>query len=141
VGRLVAQHGPGRIEVTVDVRDVIAIGHGWSAGAAGIAPVEAILGLRDRGVTTFEVTAIDRDGLLGVPDLALCGRLVEFGGVSIIASGGISSLEDLRAVRERGCAGAIVGRAIYEGRIDLGEALVLLGSPSRARGRNADSRQ
>jgi phosphoribosylformimino-5-aminoimidazole carboxamide ribotide isomerase len=45
--------------------------------------------------------------------------------VSIIASGGIRSLEDLRAVRDRGCAGAIVGRAIYEGQIDLAAALVL----------------
>jgi phosphoribosylformimino-5-aminoimidazole carboxamide ribotide isomerase len=129
VGRLVAQHGSEMIAVAIDVRDGMAIGHGWSAAEDGLAPEEAIVRLRDAGITTFDVTAIDRDGLLDGPDLDLYERLVEFGGISIIASGGISSIEDLRAVRERGCTGAIVGRAIYEGQFDLAEALVYAREP------------
>ena len=75
------------------------------------------------GVTTFELTAISRDGLLEGPDLDLLAQLVVPGHGSVIASGGISSLADLRAVADLGCTGAIVGRALYEDRIDLGEAL------------------
>jgi phosphoribosylformimino-5-aminoimidazole carboxamide ribotide isomerase len=57
------------------------------------------------------------------PDLDLLRRLVGLDHGRVIASGGITTLEDLRAVRDLGCAGAIVGRAIYEGALDLGEAM------------------
>jgi phosphoribosylformimino-5-aminoimidazole carboxamide ribonucleotide (ProFAR) isomerase len=79
--------------------------------------------LRDAGVTTFELTAIARDGLLEGPDLDLLAQLVSPEAGSVIASGGISSLADIRAVADLGCAGAIIGRALYELRIDLGEAV------------------
>ena len=84
---------------------------------------EALGRLADAGVTTFEVTAIDRDGTLEGPDLALLADLVALGLGDIVASAGISSLADIRAVRSLGCAGAIVGRALYEGRIRLAEAI------------------
>jgi len=69
-------------------------------------------------VATFEATAVARDGLLEGPDLELLARLVALGVGEIIASGGVSSLEDIRTVRMLGCVGAIVGRAIYEGRLN-----------------------
>ncbi len=72
---------------------------------------------RTAGVETFEVTAIERDGTMAGPDLALLGRVVEIGRGAIIASAGIATTNDLRAVRALGCAGAIVGRALYEGRV------------------------
>jgi phosphoribosylformimino-5-aminoimidazole carboxamide ribotide isomerase len=122
-GRLVTTHGADRIAVAIDVRDGRAVGSGWAHDAVVIDATEAIERLADAGVSTFEVTAIDRDGLLGGPDVGLYERLVRLGRGSIVASGGIASLQDLRDVRAQGCAGAIVGRAIYEGRIDLGEAL------------------
>jgi phosphoribosylformimino-5-aminoimidazole carboxamide ribotide isomerase len=124
-GRLVSTHGSNRIAAAIDVRDGAAIGHGWAEGTAGIEAAEAIERLADAGVITFEVTAINRDGLLGGPDLALYERLVGLGRGSVVASGGIASIEDLLAVRALGCAGAIVGRAIYEGRFELAEALAL----------------
>ena len=74
----------------------------------------------------FVVTSIARDGALGGPDLALLGRLVAMDLGAIIASGGISSIADLEAVRDIGCEAAIVGRAIYEGRLDLTAALAAL---------------
>jgi phosphoribosylformimino-5-aminoimidazole carboxamide ribotide isomerase len=122
VARLVARFGPDRIAIALDVRDGLAVGHGWVPGAGGVAAGEALAMLADRGAATFEVTAIDRDGLLGGPDLELLGRMVSLGRGDVIASAGISSLEDLDASRAIGCTGAIVGRAIYEGRLDLAEA-------------------
>lgn len=126
-GRLVTTHGADRIAAAIDVRDGRAVGHGWSSDAAGIDAEEAIQRLIDVGVTTFEVTAIERDGLLSGPNLGLYERLVALGRGSIIASGGITTLDDLRAVRGVGCDGAIIGRAIYEGRLDLRAAIVVAG--------------
>jgi phosphoribosylformimino-5-aminoimidazole carboxamide ribotide isomerase len=120
---LVATHGASRIAVAIDVRDGQAIGEGWHGSAAGVPARAAMARLRDAGVTTFELTAIARDGLLEGPDLDLLAQLVSPEAGSVIASGGISSLADIRAVADLGCAGAIIGRALYELRIDLGEAV------------------
>lgn len=123
VGRLVATHGPERIAVALDVRGGVAVGDGWRAGAPGVIVEDALVGLADQGITTFEVTAIDRDGLLGGPDVALLARLVGMDRGAIVASGGIGSIDDIRAVRAIGCAGAIVGRALYDGRLTVGDAI------------------
>ena len=77
----------------------------------------------DQGITTFEVTAIDRDGLLEGPDLGLLRRAIALNRGRIIASGGIASVQDTAAVRSIGCAGAIIGRALYEGQLSLRDAL------------------
>jgi phosphoribosylformimino-5-aminoimidazole carboxamide ribotide isomerase len=124
-GRLVDTHGAEHIVVALDVRAGLAVGHGWTAEAAGIDAAEAINRLADIGITIFEVTAIERDGMLIGPDLALYERMVRLGRGSIIASAGIASLDDLRAVRAVGCAGAIVGRALYEGRFTVSDAIGL----------------
>jgi phosphoribosylformimino-5-aminoimidazole carboxamide ribotide isomerase len=127
-GRLVATHGAGRIVVAIDVREGRAVGHGWKRDAPGIAAATAIDRLADEGLTTFEVTAIARDGLLEGPDLPLYEQLLRLDRGTIIASGGIATLDDLRAVRDVGCRGAIVGRALLEGPLDLGDALRLAAS-------------
>ncbi len=115
--------GVGRIAVALDVRDGLAVGQGWVPGASGVPVEEALATLADRGAQTFIVTAIERDGLMKGPNLALLGRMVDLGRGEIIASAGVSSLEDIVAVRSIGCVGAIVGRAIYENRIDLASAV------------------
>jgi phosphoribosylformimino-5-aminoimidazole carboxamide ribotide isomerase len=125
----VAAHGADRIAVALDVRDGLAIGEGWRSGAPGAPPDDAIRRLADVGVATFEVTSIDRDGLLGGPDLTMLGELVEVGRGRIIASGGVARVEDIEAVRRLGCAGAIVGRALYNGSLDLSAALVAASTP------------
>jgi phosphoribosylformimino-5-aminoimidazole carboxamide ribotide isomerase len=79
--------------------------------------------LADRGARTFIVTAIERDGLLGGPNLDLLGEMVALGRGEVVASAGVASIEDIAAVRALGCAGAIVGRALYEGRVDLAAAV------------------
>ena len=100
-------------------------GPAWTSDAGDDDPTSLIARLADVGVRTFEVTAIDRDGMLGGPDLALYKTLVDAGRGDVIASGGITTADDLVAVREAGCVGAIVGRAIYEGRLRLEDALTL----------------
>jgi phosphoribosylformimino-5-aminoimidazole carboxamide ribonucleotide (ProFAR) isomerase len=119
----VNDYGTDRVAVAIDVRDGRASGDGWLASAATTDALEAIRRLADVGVSTFEVTAIDRDGLLGGPDLDLLTRAVELGRGRIVASAGIASVEDIAAVRRVGCAGAIVGRALYEGQLSLRDAL------------------
>jgi len=138
-GGIVRRYGTDRIAVALDVRDGFAVGEGWREGAAGVPAVEALVRLADVGVTIFEVTAIERDGLLEGPDVSLLRRLVGTAADRgrIIASGGIASVADLLAVRDLGCAGAIVGRAIYDGAIELAGALAALnaefhGSPRQA---------
>jgi phosphoribosylformimino-5-aminoimidazole carboxamide ribotide isomerase len=125
VAALVSTYGAGRIAVAIDVRDGRAVGHGWTTAAAGSDAVKAIAALTAVGVTTFEVTAIERDGLLEGPDLGLYDRLLQLNRGSIIASGGITTLDDVRSLRAKGCAGAIVGRALYEGSLDLAAAVSL----------------
>lgn len=122
-GRLVERFGANRVAVALDVRDGMAVGGGWVPGDPGIAVELALVGLADVGVATFEVTAIDRDGTLDGPDLDLLARLVRLGRGAVVASAGIASVDDIRRIREAGCAGAIVGRALYEGRFRLEDAL------------------
>jgi phosphoribosylformimino-5-aminoimidazole carboxamide ribotide isomerase len=139
VARLVHALGRERVVAAVDVRDGVALGEAWRPGAEGVPPLTLIERLFDVGVRTFEVTAVDRDGSLEGPDLPLLGTVVEafarlersIGGgredglssaTGVIASGGIRSIDDLRAVRDLGCGGAIVGRALLEGRLDLAAA-------------------
>ncbi len=122
-GRLIAAHGASRLGVAVDVRDGFAVGHGWAAHAAGVEALDVVTRLADQGVELFEVTAIDRDGMLGGPDLPLYERLVGLGRGSIVASAGIASSPDIQALRAIGCTGAIIGRALYDGSLDLAEAL------------------
>jgi len=126
-GRLVGQYGAGRIAVALDVREGLAVGQGWVPGAAGVAVADALERLADEGVRVFEVTAIDRDGTLAGPDLAMLGGLVRRGRGDLIASAGVASAADITAVRALGCAGAIVGRALYEGRVTLEDALAAAG--------------
>ncbi len=116
---IVARHGAGRIVASIDVRDGLALGEGWRTGATGLPAADAIAILADSGVLSFEVTAIERDGLLEGPDVGMLRSLVALDRGRIIASGGIASVEDVLAIQAAGCAGAIVGRALYEGRIEL----------------------
>ncbi|HYO43570.1 MAG TPA: 1-(5-phosphoribosyl)-5-[(5-phosphoribosylamino)methylideneamino] imidazole-4-carboxamide isomerase [Candidatus Limnocylindrales bacterium] len=129
---LVARHGAGRIVASIDVRGGMALGEGWRTGAPGLPVAEAVTMLAAAGITTFEVTAIERDGLLEGPNLDLLRSLVALDRGRIIASGGVSSIGDVIAVQAAGCGGAIVGRALYEGRLDVRSILDALDGAHRA---------
>ena len=79
--------------------------------------------VRAQGARTVIYTDVARDGMLAGPDIAGARALAALG-LDVIASGGVASLDDLRGVRAAGLAGAIVGRALYEGRFTLPEALL-----------------
>jgi phosphoribosylformimino-5-aminoimidazole carboxamide ribotide isomerase len=125
VERIVSRFGATRIAIALDVREGLAVGQGWVPGASGVAVEDALEALADRGARTFIVTAIERDGLLKGPNRELLARMVELDRGDIVASAGVSSLEDIREVMKIGCAGAVVGRALYEGRVDLAAAVRL----------------
>ena len=117
---VVRSFGADRLAVALDIRGGDAVGGAWQTGAESASFESAIDRLVDAGAATFEVTAIERDGTLLGPDLELLERVrVRARGADVIASAGIRNLDDLRAVRDLGCAGAIVGRAIYEASLDL----------------------
>ena len=95
----------------------------------GVDAAEAIRRLADEGVATFEVTAIDRDGVLEGPDLVLYEGLVSSTGVR--SSRRVASRRSpiCGPSRDLGCVGAIVGRALYEGRVTLGAMLAVATEP------------
>jgi phosphoribosylformimino-5-aminoimidazole carboxamide ribotide isomerase len=110
-----------RLVVSVDARGGRVQTAGWTQDSA-LTVDEAIELLRGRGVQRFVYTDVDRDGMLGGVEVARIGEVAALAG-ELIYSGGISSLEDLRALAGLDIAGAIVGKALYEGRFTLAEAL------------------
>ena len=129
VAELLAEHGHDRIVIALDIRGGQAVGHGWVPGTPGVPVADAVGLLIRAGVRWFEVTAIERDGTMEGPDLEMLEALARAAPEArIIASGGIASIEDLLAVRRIGCAGAIVGRALYDGTLKLEETLAALGA-------------
>lgn len=120
---LVRTLGADRLIAALDVRAGRAVGHAWSRATAGQDALAAARRLADDGIVSFEVTAIERDGMLAGPDLGLMGRVVALGLGEVVASAGVRHIGDLEALRAAGCAGAIVGRAVYEGGLDLAAAI------------------
>jgi phosphoribosylformimino-5-aminoimidazole carboxamide ribotide isomerase len=112
---------PGRILLGLDVRDGIAQAQGWTEEAGDA--TEHVRRWRDWDAAGVILTNVARDGAMSGPDIAgLEACMAAYGG-PVYASGGVSSLEDLIAVADAGAAGVIVGRALYEGRIELSAAL------------------
>ena len=121
---LTERYGPDRIVSALDVRDGQALGDGWVDGARGAEVIELAQTLAQRGLRWFAVTAIARDGQMSGPDHELLEAVREaVPGASIIASGGVSSLADIRELAARGFDAAITGRALYEGAFTLAEGL------------------
>jgi phosphoribosylformimino-5-aminoimidazole carboxamide ribotide isomerase len=121
VTRLLARHGAARLAIGIDARD------GRLAPRGGTAVLDetalALAGrVRDQGARTVIYTDVARDGALAGPDLA-GARTIAALGLDVVVSGGIASLADLRQLRAAGLTGAIVGRALHEGRFTLAEAL------------------
>lgn len=121
VAGLVATWGE-RVAVGLDARDGKLATDGWLEQSDETA-IDHALKLRLAGVATFIITDIRRDGKLQGPNLDQLKQAQFALQSGVIASGGISSIEDVRAVAAIGVDGAIIGRALYDGRIDLAEAI------------------
>ncbi len=122
VRQLVQRHGAQRIAVSIDARRGRVRTHGWLQEAP-VDPLELARELRDQGITVAVVTDISRDGVPGGVNLELARQVAQGGGLAVIAAGGLTSLEDVRQARQAGLAGVIIGRALYEGQVELEEAL------------------
>ncbi len=117
---------PGRIAVGIDARGGRVATRGW-AEQTGIAATDLARRFEDAGVAAIIYTDIDRDGAMQGPNVAATHALARAVSIPVIASGGVSSLADLIALRDAGAiAGAISGRALYDGALDLSEALAAL---------------
>lgn len=111
-----------RIAVGVDARDSKVAVKGWLE-VLDVDMFEFLSRLRDMGVKTAIVTDIAKDGAMKGTNLPLYERLSHLQGIDITASGGVSTLQDLQALKDMKLYGAILGKAMYNGAIDLGEAL------------------
>ncbi len=120
VERIVAAHGE-RIAVGLDVRGSRLQARGWTEDAGELHPV--LERLDAAGCGCFVVTDVSRDGMLNGPNLDLLADVGARTTATIVASGGVSSLDDLRALRDAGITEAIVGKALYAGRFTLPEAI------------------
>ena len=130
VAAAVRQFGGERIVVGIDARDDEVKTHGWQTGSgqtpAGLGQQMAAL-----GVQTIIHTDINRDGVLTGVNRGASAQLAQDTGLEIIASGGVGSMDDIRDVAllaSRGVAGVVVGRALYDNRVDLREALQMVAS-------------
>jgi phosphoribosylformimino-5-aminoimidazole carboxamide ribotide isomerase len=120
------EHGPDRVVVSVDARGGLVATHGWLS-TSDVPVGEAIARLRGEGVRLFVYTNIDHDGMLDGPDLDDAAAAVEAAGAgSLILSGGVGSLEHLRAISGLPLDGVIVGKALYEQRFTVAEAIATL---------------
>ena len=119
---------PGRIVVGLDARDGKVAVEGWAA-TAELSALELARRFEDAGVAAIVYTDVARDGMLKGLNLDATVALADAVSIPVIASGGLASIDDVRALlaaRAQKLAGAIVGRALYDGRLDAAEALNLI---------------
>ncbi|WP_299965839.1 1-(5-phosphoribosyl)-5-[(5-phosphoribosylamino)methylideneamino]imidazole-4-carboxamide isomerase [uncultured Roseobacter sp.] len=118
---------PGHIAVGIDARNGRVATKGW-AEETDVEVTDLAKSFEDAGVAAIVYTDILRDGAMGGPNVEATAALARAVDIPVIASGGVSSIEDLIALRDcgAGLAGAISGRALYDGALDLAEALQVL---------------
>ena len=125
----IADHGD-RIAVGLDVRGTTLAARGWTRDGGDLWETLARLDLE--GCARYVVTDVDKDGMLAGPNLTLLQQVCQRTSRPVVASGGVSTLDDIRALRglvDAGVEGAIVGSALYRGAFTLPEALDVAGRP------------
>jgi len=115
-----AEYGPEKIILGADFRNRKVATGGWLSGSDSDI-LSFLRHYRSEGVVYAMCTDIEKDGMLGGPSAEIYQEIVQIEGLSLIASGGISTVEDLKLLRETGCEGAIIGKALLEGRITFKE--------------------
>jgi phosphoribosylformimino-5-aminoimidazole carboxamide ribotide isomerase len=110
-----------QLVVAVDARDGLVVAEGWNRTSTVPAP-ELARACAEAGIHRLLVTSATRDGSLAGPDLDLLAGVIDASGLPVIAAGGIASLEDVARLREIGCEGAVLGSALWSGRISLADA-------------------
>lgn len=124
--REAARAFPGKVAVGIDARDGKVATKGW-AEETNVMVTDLAKSFEDAGVSAIIYTDIMRDGAMGGPNIDATAQLARAVSIPVIASGGVSSLQDLTQLKDTGViAGAISGRALYDGAIDLNAALTAL---------------
>ena len=121
---MVRTFGEEAIVAGVDAKDGMVAVEGWEK-VSSLTASDLCLTMKEYGVRHIVYTDISRDGMLSGPNVEATRKLTEETGLDIIASGGVSCMEDLKCLHEVGIRGAIIGKALYENRIDLAEAVRL----------------
>ncbi len=116
---------PGRIVISIDAKDGIVYSHGWQK-ESNVDAITLAKELKTIGIKTIIYTDIAKDGMLVGPNTTVYEKLKKETQLEIIAAGGISRLDDLKTLKAIGLDGAIIGKALYENRINLKEAFTCL---------------
>ena len=119
--KLLGSLGPKKIVISVDHRDGEIVIHGWQNNT-GISLMDAMTEFLDMGFTEFLLTNVNRDGTLEGPDLEFLERACDLKKSNVIASGGVSNIDDIKQIKEKNAYGVILGKALYENRISITEA-------------------
>jgi len=115
---------PGRVALGIDARQGKVAVEGW-AESSSISALDLVRRFVDDGIAAIVYTDIERDGALEGVNLEATAELARIVKTPVIASGGIASLDDIAALKAKGIPGAILGRCLYDGRVDLKSALAL----------------
>lgn len=129
--KMVERFGPEAVAAGVDAKYGQVAVDGWETLSSRTALALCLL-MKEMGVRHVIYTDISRDGMLTGPNVEATKELAEKTGLDIIASGGVSSMEDLRRLHEAGIQGAIIGKALYEKRISLSEAIKIFEQGEKA---------
>lgn len=113
---------PGKVVAGIDAKEGKVATHGWLEVGAKTA-LELAAQVAAWPIAAIVYTDIGRDGMMEGPNLEAMAAMAAAVPVPVIASGGVTSMDDVRRLAERGLAGAIIGRALYEGRLDLAQAI------------------
>lgn len=120
--RLAIERYHEKVAIGIDAHDGFVSVDGWTSDSK-LCAIDFALIMKDIGASTVVFTDIGRDGMLTGPAVEATAEMVSRTGLDVIASGGIGCDEDISAIKESGCAGVIVGKAIYEGRVNLRKCL------------------
>jgi len=118
----IVQIYPNRVIVSLDSKNGYITKHGWQE-TSSIKTMDFIKQLEDIGIKTVVVTDIAKDGMMQGPNFQQLQAINQATSMQVIASGGVSSLEDIKQLKEDGLYGAIIGKALYINQIDLKEAI------------------
>ena len=127
ISEIQKRFGDEAVIVALDNKDGRVMVEGWKTATA-LTLKEALEKFTSLGVKTFLITSIAQDGMLSGPDLETLSEACKFPNAKIIAAGGIGSLNDLSALKRVGVEGAVIGKALYEGRFTLKEAIKKIGA-------------
>ena len=122
VANALMKFGAERIAVGIDARDGLVRVRGWRENS-GMSATDLAIQMRNLSLRTVIFTDVSRDGLGKGLNIATTRELADVSGLDVIASGGVHTVQDVIAARDANLAGVIIGRALYEGTIDLKSAL------------------